>query len=64
MIEIEYPIKPIVAIFLLPYLSDALPHDALVKAHAIAETAKMLDVCMTLNPRSRANGGTSTNAKD
>ena len=64
MIEIEYPIRPIVAIFLLPYLSDALPHDALVKAHAIAETAKILDVSTTLNPRSRANGGTSTNAKD
>ena len=52
------------AIFLLPYLSEALPHEALVTAHAIAETEKMVDVSMTDRPRSLANGGTNTNAKD
>ena len=52
------------AIFLLPYLSEALPHEALVTAQAIAEIEKIVEVSITDNPRSRANGGTRTNAKD
>ena len=64
MIEIEYPIKPITAIFLLPYLSDALPHDVLVMAHATAEIENIMEVSITDRPRSLANGGTNTNAND
>ena len=48
----------------LPYLSDALPHEALVTAHATAEIENMVDVSMTDNPKSLAKGGTKTNAKD
>jgi hypothetical protein len=62
--EIEYPIKPITAIFLLPKLSDALPQDALVMAQATAEIAKIVDVCISDKPRSLASGGTSTKAND
>jgi hypothetical protein len=36
--------NPRIAIFLLPYLSLALPQDALVKAQAIADIANMSDV--------------------
>ncbi len=50
--------------FLLPYLSEALPHEALVSAHAIAEIEKIVDVSMTDRPRSLAKGGTNTNAND
>ena len=64
MIEIEYPIKPITAIFLLPCLSDALPHDVLVMAHATAEIENIMEVSITDRPRSLANGGTNTNAND
>ena len=53
-----------IAIFLLPYLSEALPHEALVTAQAIAEIEKIVEVSITDSPRSRANGGTRTNAKD
>ena len=42
--ETAYPIKPRIAIFLRPYLSLALPQKALVKAHAIADIAKIDDV--------------------
>jgi len=63
-IDTEYPIRPMIAIFLLPYLSEALPHEALVTAQAIAEIEKIVEVSITDNPRSRANGGTRTNAKD
>ena len=64
MIETEQPISPITAIFRLPYLSDALPHEALVIAHATAEIEKIVDVSMTDKPKSLAKGGTSTKAKD
>jgi len=64
IMEIEYPIKPITAIFLLPKLSDALPQDALVMAQATAEIAKIVDVCISDKPRSLASGGTSTKAND
>ena len=64
MIEIEYPIKPITAIFLLPCLSEALPHDVLVMAHATAEIENIMEVSITDRPRSLANGGTNTNAND
>ena len=52
------------AIFLLPYLSDTLPHEELVIAHATAEIEKINDVSTTDKPKSLANGGTKTNAKD
>ena len=39
--ENAYPNNPNIAIFLLPYLSLALPHIALVKAHATAEKANI-----------------------
>lgn len=52
------------AIFLLPYLSDILPHEELVTAHATAEIEKINDVSTTDKPKSLANGGTKTNAKD
>jgi hypothetical protein len=45
-------------------LSEALPHDALVSAQAIAETEKIVDVSITDRPRSLAKGGTNTNAND
>ena len=47
-----------------PYLSEALPHDALVIAQATAEIEKIVDVSMTDKPKSLAKGGTKTNAKD
>ena len=47
-----------------PYLSLALPQDALVKAHAIADIANMRDVCTSVSPKSRANGGTITKTND
>ena len=50
--------------FLLPYLSEALPHEALVTAHAIAEIEKIVEVSITDRPRSLAKGGTNTNAND
>tara|TARA_B110000211_G_C13728448_1_gene399196 strand:- start:398 stop:562 length:165 start_codon:yes stop_codon:yes gene_type:complete len=53
-----------IAIFLRPYLSDALPQDALVTAQAIAEIAKIEDVSITDRPRSLAKGGTNTKAND
>ena len=56
--------SPITAMFLLPNLSEALPHEALVTAHAIAEIEKIVDVSMTDRPRSLAKGGTNTNAND
>ena len=52
------------AILRLPYLSEALPHDALVSAQATAEIEKIVDVSITDKPRSLANGGTKTKAKD
>ena len=52
------------AIFLLPYLSDILPQEELVTAHATAEIEKINDVSTTDKPKSLANGGTKTNAKD
>ena len=52
------------AILRLPYLSDALPQDALVMAQATAEIEKIVDVSMTDKPKSLAKGGTSTKAKD
>ena len=52
------------AILRLPYLSDALPQDALVIAQATAEIEKIADVSITDKPKSLANGGTKTNAKD
>lgn len=52
------------AILRLPYLSDALPHEELVTAHATAEIENIVDVSMTDNPKSLAKGGTKTNAKD
>ena len=39
--DIEYPIYPSIAIFLLPYLSDALPHGADVIAQATADKEKI-----------------------
>ena len=48
------------AIFLLPYLSDTLPHEELVIAHATAEIEKINDVSTTDKPKSLANGGTKT----
>ena len=48
----------------LPYLSDALPQDALVIAHATAEIEKIVDVSITDKPKSLAKGGTKTKAKD
>ena len=42
--EIPYPSNPRIAIFLLPYLSLALPQKALVNAHATAEIAKIDEV--------------------
>ena len=42
--EIPYPSNPRIAIFLLPYLSLALPQNALVNAHATAEIAKIDEV--------------------
>lgn len=62
--EMAYPVSPIIAMFLLPKMSDALPQEALVKAHATAEIAKIVDVCTSDKPRSLANGGTRTKAKD
>ena len=44
-------------------LSNALPQDALVIAHATAEIEKIVDVSITDKPKSLANGGTKTNAK-
>ena len=44
------------AILRLPYLSDALPQDALVMAQATAEIEKIVDVSMTDKPKSLANG--------
>ena len=41
IIDIEYPIYPSIAIFLLPYLSDALPHGADVIAQATADKEKI-----------------------
>ena len=52
------------AILRLPCLSDALPQDALVMAQATAEIEKIVDVSITDKPKSLANGGTKTNAKD
>ena len=52
------------AIFRLPYLSDALPHEALVIAQATADIEKIIDVSITDKPKSLANGGTKTNAND
>ena len=52
------------AIFLLPYLSEALPHEALVIAQAIADIEKMLEVSITDKPKSLARGGTNTKAND
>jgi hypothetical protein len=52
------------AIFLLPYLSLALPQNALVRAQAIAEKANTEDVCMTVSPSSLARGGTNTKTND
>ena len=52
------------AIFLLPYLSDILPQEELVTAHATAEIEKINDFSTTDKPKSLANGGTKTNAKD
>ena len=48
----------------LPYLSDALPHDALVIAHATAEIENIIDVSTTDRPKSLAKGGTKTKAND
>ena len=52
------------AIFRLPYLSDALPQEALVIAQATAEIEKIVDVSTTDKPKSLAKGGTKTKAKD
>ena len=52
------------AILRLPYLSEALPHDALVSAQATAEIENIVDVSITDKPKSLANGGTKTKAKD
>ena len=64
IIEIEYPIRPITAIFRLPYLSDALPHDPLVIAQATADIENIVAVSTTDRPKSLAKGGTKTNAND
>jgi len=48
----------------LPYLSDALPQDALVIAHATAEIENIVDVSTTDKPKSLARGGTKTKAND
>mgnify|MGYP005720961231 CR=1 FL=1 len=56
--------RPNIAIFLLPYLSLNLPHEALVNAHANAEIAKIKDVWNSDRPRSRASGGTITKTND
>ena len=64
MREAAYPTSPRMAIFLLPYLSLALPQNALVRAQAIAEKANTEDVCMTVSPSSLARGGTNTKTND
>jgi hypothetical protein len=48
----------------LPNLSDALPQEALVNAQATAEIEKIVEVSITDKPKSLANGGTKTKAKD
>jgi hypothetical protein len=45
-------------------LSLALPHAALVKAHAIAEKANTREVCTSVKPKSLAKGGTITKTND
>ena len=62
--DAEYPRRPRIAIFLLPYLSLALPHAALVKAQPIAENANIEDVCTSDKPNSLARGGTITKTND
>ena len=62
--EIPYPSNPRIAIFLLPYLSLALPQKALVNAHATAEIAKIDEVWISVKPKSLAKGGTKTKTKD
>ena len=62
--ETEYPRRPKIAILRLPYRSLALPQNALVVAQASAEIANIDDVCISVKPRSRASGGTSTKTKD
>ena len=57
IIDIEYPIYPSIAMFLLPYLSDALPHGADVIAQATADKEKMKEACISESPKSLANGG-------
>ena len=47
-----------------PYLSEALPQDALVIAQATAEIEKIVDVSITDKPKSLAKGGTKTKAND
>jgi hypothetical protein len=48
----------------LPNLSEALPQEALVNAQATAEIEKIVEVSITDKPKSLANGGTKTKAKD
>ena len=55
--DIEYPIYPSIAIFLLPYLSDALPHGAEVFAQAPADNEKINEACISERPKTLANGG-------
>ena len=62
--ETEYPRRPKIAIFRLPYRSLALPQNALVVAQANAEIANIDEVCISVKPRSLARGGTSTKTKD
>ena len=62
--DAEYPRRPRIAIFLLPYLSLALPHAALVKAQPMADNANIEDVCTSDKPNSLARGGTITKTND
>ena len=48
---------PSIAIFLLPYLSEALPHGAEVIAHATADKENIKEACISDRPKSLANGG-------
>ena len=57
IIDIEYPMYPSIAIFLLPYLSEALPHGAEVIAHATADKENIKEACISDRPKSLANGG-------
>jgi hypothetical protein len=62
--DIEYPTYPSIAIFLLPYLSDALPHGADVIAQATADKEKINEACISERPKSLAKGGMIAYTKD